>query len=372
MLNKLASSRAVASGVLSDLAEAELFVEGIGRDRISDLTTNIIRGRLIEYTQAQCALHGIPLTKDRSVGPVWDSTNERWTQGYHDLPVAHGKAVILVPKYSVRKKLSLESQEFYNHHMIEFLREEYTTPNSSLAYVLKSGRIRVNKKDVKARHPFVKDDLADFVSKHPEVLEKYKELKGARGPLSPKDLDEDFDERTFAEALINTLQRIAPGPAAAGEYHSFMIGVLSFLLFPGLIYPIKEHEIHAGRKRIDIRFTNAGDRGFFQSILQSPQTRALSVPVECKNYSREIANPELDQITGRFGHTRGFFGMICCRSIDDKTKFIERCRDTALDSRGYVIPLDDEDIIRMLGAVSSDNRKAIEMFLRTRFDGLLS
>jgi hypothetical protein len=77
MLDKLAGSRAVASGVLSDLAEAELFVEGIGRDRISDLTTNIIRGRLIEYTRAQCALHGIPVTKDRSVGPIWDSTKER-------------------------------------------------------------------------------------------------------------------------------------------------------------------------------------------------------------------------------------------------------------------------------------------------------
>lgn len=72
LLNKLEGSRAVATGVLSDLAEAELFVEGIGRDRVSDLTTNIIRGRLIAYTQAQCALHQIPLIANRSVGPVWD------------------------------------------------------------------------------------------------------------------------------------------------------------------------------------------------------------------------------------------------------------------------------------------------------------
>jgi hypothetical protein len=272
----------------------------------------------------------------------------------------------------VRKKLSLDSQEFYNHHMIEFLKEEYTVPNSGLAYVLKSGRLKVNKKDVKAKHPFIKDDLAEFVSKHPEVLEKYKELKGARGPLGPEVLDEDFDERAFAGALIKVLQKIPLGPAAASEYHSFMIGVLSFLFFPGLICPIKEFEIHSGRKRIDIRFTNSGDRGFFQTIIQSPQTRAISVPVECKNYSSEIANPELDQITGRFGHTRGFFGMICCRSMDNKHKFIERCRDAALDSRGYVIPLDDEDIIQMLTAISNDNRKAIESFLRARFDRLIS
>lgn len=372
LLDKLANSRAVASGVLSDLAEAELFVEGIGRDRISDLTTNIIRGRLIEYTQAQCALHGIPLSKNRSVGPVWDPSNERWAQGYHDLPVAHGKTVILVPKYSVRRKLSLDSQEFYNHHMIEFLKEEYTVPNSGLAYVLKSGRLRVNKKDVKAKHPFVKDDLADFARNHPDVLEHYKNLKGARGPLSSKDMDEDFDERIFATALVRSLAKISPGSSTAGEYHSFMIGALSFLLFPGLIYPIKEHEIHSGRKRIDIRFTNAGDRGFFQRILQLPQTRAISVPVECKNYSREIANPELDQISGRFGHTRGFFGIICCRSLDDRARFIARCRDTALDSRGYVVLLDDQDIVQMLQYVSDANRNAIDAFLSRRLDELTS
>ena len=70
--------------------------------------------------------------------------------------------------------------------MIEFLKEEYTVPNSGLAYVLKSGRLKVNKKDVKAKHPFIKDDLAEFVSKHPEVLEKYKELKGCARAAWPR------------------------------------------------------------------------------------------------------------------------------------------------------------------------------------------
>lgn len=256
--------------------------------------------------------------------------------------------------------------------MIEFLKEEYTNPTSGLAYVLKSGKLKVYKKDVKERHPFIKDDLADFVSKHPKVLEDYKKLQGARGPLSSNDIDEEFDEAAFAEALVKSLERIRPGSDMANEYHSFMIGVLSFLFFPGFICPIKEHEIHSGRKRIDIRFTNAGDRGFFKTILQAPQTRAISVPIECKNYSREIANPELDQIAGRFGHTRGFFGIICCRSIEHKAKFFQRCRDTALDSRGYIVSLDDEDVIRLLRYIANDNRGLVEEILRERFEELLS
>ena len=59
LAHALRNSRAFQSGLLSDLAEAELFIPGIGPDKISDLTTNIIRGSLIEYTAAQCALVGI-------------------------------------------------------------------------------------------------------------------------------------------------------------------------------------------------------------------------------------------------------------------------------------------------------------------------
>ncbi|RWM10256.1 MAG: hypothetical protein EOR73_32780 [Mesorhizobium sp.] len=46
----LVRSRAFRSGVLSDIAEAELFIEGVGPDTISDLTTNILRGVLAAFS----------------------------------------------------------------------------------------------------------------------------------------------------------------------------------------------------------------------------------------------------------------------------------------------------------------------------------
>ncbi len=56
------------------------------------------------------------------------------------------------------------------------------------------------------------------------------------------------------------------------------------------------------------------------------------------------ANPELDQISGRFSHRRGEVGLLVCRELRNKDLFIERCRDTVRDDRGYIIPLDDEDL----------------------------
>lgn len=92
--------------------------------------------------------------------------------------------------------------------------------------------------------------------------------------------------------------------------------------------------------------------GFFSWI--ATHYSAPHVFVECKNYSREIANPELDQLSGRFSPSRGKIGIILCRSFDNKNKFLERCRDTAKDDRGYIIPLDDSDLTALLGHRKSD------------------
>ncbi len=134
----------------------------------------------------------------------------------------------------------LDSQEFYNFHMTEYLQQEYLLAGSALVQVFKDGRQYVTKKSVQSIHPKIKDDLASFVLKHPEVLETYKNLKGADGPLSADELSRIleiayFDERHFARALLESLDGIAPGPANAENYHTFAMGVCSFLFYPKLI-----------------------------------------------------------------------------------------------------------------------------------------
>jgi hypothetical protein len=368
LANALIGSRAFQTGLLSDISEAELFIHGVGRDTISDLTTNVIRGLLAEYTVEQCALHHVATQAVGSVGPVWNAPAQQWEARQVQLPIYQRRPILLVPKFSVRHRLSLDSQEFWNHHMIEFLRQEYLHAGGGLVRVLRNGERRVTKKAVKARHPFIKDDLADFVRNHPEVLEHYKQLKGAQGPLNQDDIEQGFDEKAFAAALRAQLSSIAEGNGTAAQYHSFAMGICTFLFYPGLICPVKEHEIHEGRKRIDIKYTNAAERGFFHRMMASAQTRAISVFVECKNYSKELNNPELDQLSGRFGHQRGFFGMILCRRMDDRTRIIERCRDTANDNRGYMLVLEDQDLISLLQFVELGQRRSIDNFLQRRFD----
>jgi hypothetical protein len=155
----LRESRAFSTGLLEDISEAELFIWGVGRDTISDLTTNVLRGSLATYTKAQCDLFGIPTQKTASLGPVWKPNKSNWESQTLELPFHARRPVLLVPKFSVRRSLSLDSQEFYNHHMVEYLKAEYLQAGSALVEILKNGNRRVTKKSVKERHPFVKDHL---------------------------------------------------------------------------------------------------------------------------------------------------------------------------------------------------------------------
>ncbi len=145
LANALVRSRAFQTGLLSDISEAELFIHGVGRDTISDLTTNVLRGLLAQYTAEQCQLYDVPTQAVGSIGPTWNVRTQRWEAKQVQLPVYQRRPILLVPKFSVRHHLSLDSQEFWNHHMIEFLRQEYLDAGGGLVRVLRNGERRVFK-----------------------------------------------------------------------------------------------------------------------------------------------------------------------------------------------------------------------------------
>ncbi len=364
----LARSHAATTGLLQDLGEFDLFIEGIGPDSLSDIATNIIKAPLIEYTQKQCRLWDIPMRDGVAIGRIWNIENKVWKSEYCTVPTLRDSPLLLVPKFTARRSLTLNSQEYYSKYVLDYLEAEETKRGSGLVHVLKNGERRIFKKDLKEKYTFSKDFLARFTSETPNVLEKYKSfyrnLPGGIGALTDADIldkfEEHFDERAFAQALSAELRLIPVGSEAATVYHRFMAGALEFLFYPNLIYPDVEREIHEGRKRIDILYTNAAVIGFLSRARSLPQFTSNYIPVECKNYGADPQNPELDQISGRFSRERGFLGILSCRAIANKPKFYKRCGDTAKDGRGLVIPLCDDDIHQMLSDVAEGRRAAID------------
>jgi hypothetical protein len=359
LLTALKGSAAVTTGFLASLEECELMIDGIGRDKISDLTTNIIRSHLIQYTQQQCVLHGVPL-QSVATAPCFNGESIEWISGYADLPVWEQKPIILVPKVFVRIVPAYNHQKYYQHFVLDFLQAEELNAGSSLVQSLKKGRRVVYKKDLEAKYPCSKEFLYEFSKAHPEVLEQYRtELKRLElgGKISVVD---DEDETLIAAALATALVAVPKGSSGASEYHRLMIGVIEFVFFPSLFNPVKELEIHEGRKRIDIVVENCARNGIFHRL---HDVRALScslIPIECKNYAGEIANPELDQLSGRFSERRGQVGVLCCRNFDDRALFVKRCQDTFSDGRGLILPVDDQMVLGWLESIGKGQRAQLE------------
>src|SRR5437660_1406354 len=151
--NSLSKSRAIETGLIEDLEDTALFVEGIGFDLISDITTNIIRSQLVKFTQDAATYYGIPMTENVASGQVWDRLRRQWTQRYVTLPVTDYGPLLLVPKSIVRRNQTFDPGEYYDHYVLPQLQDdELVAVRSPLVEVLKNGRFRVTKKAVKAKY----------------------------------------------------------------------------------------------------------------------------------------------------------------------------------------------------------------------------
>jgi hypothetical protein len=346
----LSKSRAVETGLLEDLEDMVLFVEHIGPDIISDITTNIIRGPLIIYTQEVAAYYGLRMKENVISGHIWDSGTRNWTQGFTTLPVTEHGRLLLVPKVIVRRSPSYNAGDYYNNYILPFLIDYELRASSGLVQVLKNGRRVVTKKSVISRYGTGKHVSLDITLKHPTILDQYRAAKSK--PQMPSDHQQFTDFANTPEPnwdkLLKAVRDVRPGPDGANRYHLAVEALLSAIFYPALVMPKRESPIHEGRKRLDILYTNDATRGFFHWLHAVHKTPSAKVVVECKNYGAELGNPEFDQLTGRFAQQRGQIGFLCYRGFGNKANVIRRCRDAARDGRGYVIALDDDDLAKLV------------------------
>jgi hypothetical protein len=371
LFKALQRSKAVRTGLLRDLEDCALLIEGIGPDKISDITTNIIRAPLISYTQQQCHLWGISPLRKVSAGHAWLGGTQEWATQYSELPVCFEHPIILVPKAIVRLGSEFAAQDYYNREILEFLQAHHLSTNTNLVRLLKSGvRKPPHKKTLKESQPFSKHFIYEFTKAHPEVLKSFKERKAKTyGEIKDAVISERNGDADLADLakLESRLEKIKPGRKQASDYHNLMIGLLETIFYPTLINPTKEQEINEGRGRIDICFSNASRKGFFYTLPNIKQIPSSYIFFECKNYSTDLNNPELSQMLSRFSTNRGKFGIIVCRKFEDKDTFYKRCRDVATAGQGHVIALDDEDIKALLILRRAEAFEKIDLFLDTCF-----
>jgi hypothetical protein len=375
----ISGSRAAATGLLEDLEDTALLVPGVGKDLISDMTTQIVRSPLTSYTQRCCDWYEIPVEEQYS-GPYWNQDTLTWEEGQVLLPRSPEGKLLLVPKSIVRHEPIFDSPDYFRDYLAPLLEGVELQANTQLVRLLKDGRQKVYRKDLEDKYgndkPSIVEQTLRF-EKQPLALYRAKAGEMTAPPLD----NEDLAQTTGAEqidfiAAYEEVMAVNPGKAGATSYHRAAEKLLTAIFYPALGNMRIEANIHDGRKRIDILYDNLSNAGFFYWLNQG--YRCPIVPVECKNYTRDLANPELDQMIGRFSDQRGRFGIIVCRSFEDKDQFLARCRDTTNDRNGYIVALDDDDLRQLAEQASklqyepSRQRRFAFPLLRQRFDMLIN
>jgi hypothetical protein len=376
----LAASNAAQSGLLKDLEEAALLVEHVSIDRVSDVCTNVIRRPLIDYTKAQADMHGVPTEQVRS-GALWDPQSARWApEEYVQLPVGPHGPLLLIPKTIARQRMTLDPGDYYTHYILPRFRDEELAAGRGLVRVLKDGTERpylpkkVADRRLKRRVTTEKHANAQFTNADAGLLDQYlKEVRRGLRPRPPLGLSElNGSSKTDWQPLLNAVTNVMPGAVGATAYHRAIRNLLTALFYPALDHVVLEAEVEHGRKRVDLRYTNLASEGFFR-WLQSNYPPQPYVWCECKNYRGDLGNEALDQLTGRFARdTRGSFGLLLCRSFEDKPRFVERCREAASAKRGYVLVLDDDDLRLLVDARGKDSPNAMLKHLTDRFADIVS
>lgn len=102
---------------LVHIEEIQLFVDHIGRDKISDLSCSFVKSFLIDFTIDQCNKYGIP-TEDSDVPAIYNAKHNRFDTERVELPInpENKHPLIFVPKRWLRHVPWLSFDEYFSEY----------------------------------------------------------------------------------------------------------------------------------------------------------------------------------------------------------------------------------------------------------------
>lgn len=214
----------------SHLEKLCLFDDGIGRDSISDFTTNLIKEFLLKYTQEFAKLHIDPALRDTfHVEKVsFNYETHTWKAEYFNLPRLGGSYVLLTPRDLLSKDRTwIDRLDF--EARFETLVD--SVPNGQLrdqlSHYLKS---KLKKKQSKAEK---RDILSELIQTYPAILDYYIRLKEETGGEAASVSSQKVDETH--RLFVNQVRRL----------------VTEFLV-PADFYAGRDDDISSARDRLKI------------------------------------------------------------------------------------------------------------------------
>jgi len=330
-------------GVLH-VEEMQLLASGIGPDRISDISANILKGYLIEYTQRQAEIWGVPLRRGIPLPHIYDERTQSWVDSYVDLPVSpvDDAPVLFVPRRIVRALPWINYDDFLQRDFrayMEARRKTVTNSGHGAKPVLRSAKL----------------DVANVTRQDVTIIDRYvknREQHASDAQPSMEYIDEQAKKR--AAVLIDRLSTTPAGREDATAYQYLVLEILNFLFAPELIDGRPEVRTVDGTERRDIIFTNDSDETFWAYARTNHD--GLVLMFEIKN-TDDLGMAAIAQTATYLGSRLGRLGFIVTRkppTLELMKKTFAVWNDSGTEKKVILI-IHDAQLIEMLKIRADDN-----------------
>jgi hypothetical protein len=315
--------------------EIQLFVDGIGKDRVSDIACNIIKGFLIDFTQQECRRLGIPM-QAVEIENVYSARLRSFESITTDAPVHPDTTapVLLVPKRWLRHVPWISYESYFRDWCPQ---DDITHEGEQLSRV----------------------SVLTYNRDHYGVIDAY--IKAQERSADDCVNDPLFTQIPVLSARrkLSTIRKLPTGKdGGADQKYEDAIGELfSSLLYPYLDFAQVQARTDSGVSIRDLIFYNNRSNEFLQELMDDYGSRQITM--EMKNVQR-IERDHIDQLNRYLHAELGRFGVLITRS--ELTRAMrKRTIDLWSGQRKAIISITDADVEQMVEVFDSRQRLPLDI-----------
>lgn len=314
----------------------QLYISGISKDRISDITCNYLKSFLIDYTIEQCELNKIPIE-----GVILDSiynykTNKLDINQKVYLPVnpLTKEPLIFTPKRWLRFNTWINYEDYFQKYCP---RDDIFNPDE----------------------PEERVKVLNFNRENYGIIEGYIKYKTKTSEDCKNDPLFSQIPVLSAKRKLDQILKLNTGKehGADMKYEELSASLLASLFYPHLDFAQTQSRTESGRHIRDLIFYNNRDIDFLDEIFIEYNNRQLVI--EMKNV-KEISRDHINQLNRYMQDNIGNFGVFLTRNPLSKTMY-ENTINLWSSQRKCIIAITDEDLKLMVEVYESKQRTPIEI-----------
>jgi len=315
--------------------EIQFFIDGISKDRISDIACNFMKSFLIDFTIQEAHRLNISM-QNVIIENVYDLTNEALTKVETEVPChpITGKPFLFVPKRWLRYSPWLNYDDYFKNHC----------PQDDIAHEGEElTRVKVL--------TFNRDNYG--------VIDRY--IKERERAFEDCKNDPLFEQIPIisAKRKFAALKKLPTGKDAGADikYEKLIGELFASLLYPHLDFAQMQARTDSGVSIRDLIFYNNRSLPFLSELLDDYGSRQITM--EMKNV-KQIGRQHVDQLNRYLSDDLGKFGVFVTRNPLKKAEF-QRTIDLWSGQRKAIISLSDQDVEQMVEVFVSKQRTPIEV-----------